>query len=347
MPDTIAGAEESSTIHVLIVSSNIIIIYIIMIFGIDFGTSNTVISINDNGVKIVDIVPTEIYYKNTIIRNFKSKDYEYIYLFISSLKNTVLKKFKNINTVISIPNMFDNNMINNIHSAFINNNINVIKIIKEPVAAITYHNMFNKFNKNIAVFDMGGGTTDITIANIEDDFIDIIKNYGYNDIGGNNFNHNIMKYYNTDFKTAELIKRKINICKNFNININNKQYYIDRKIYEKINNNTINHITKIINTIINYDIIMVGGGCKSYIINNLIKTKYNNNIMTCVSMGCCYYGMNMMNILPNRELVIMDMIPTDISIELDNGNKCIMIEADTIIPISNTKKFMVNNPLTI
>ena len=49
-----------------------------------------------------------------------------------------------------------------------------------------------------------------------------------------------------------------------------------------------------------------------------------------------------MNILHNRELVIMDMIPTDISIELDNGNKCIMIEADTIIPISNTKKFMVN-----
>ena len=36
------------------------------------------------------------------------------------------------------------------------------------------------------------------------------------------------------------------------------------------------------------------------------------------------------------------MIPTDISIELDNGNKCIMIEADTIIPTSNTKKFIVN-----
>ena len=65
-----------------------------MLFGIDFGTSNTVISINDNGVKVLDVIPTQITYNNIIIRNFKNKDIKFINLFILSLKNSILKNIK-------------------------------------------------------------------------------------------------------------------------------------------------------------------------------------------------------------------------------------------------------------
>ena len=62
-----------------------------MLFGIDFGTSNTVISINDNGVKVLEAIPTQITYNNIIIRNFKNKDIK----FLSTFNLNILRFYKN------------------------------------------------------------------------------------------------------------------------------------------------------------------------------------------------------------------------------------------------------------
>ena len=312
-----------------------------MLFGIDFGTYNTVISINDNGVKVLDVIPTQITYNNITIRNFKNKDIKFINLFILSLKNGIFKKYKDISAVISVPNMFSSNYISNIMKAFNDNDIKIIKVIKEPVAAITYYSIYNNI-KNITVFDMGCGTTDISIAEIDDGFIDIIDSYGYNNLGSNNINNNLINYFNTTDYNAEIIKRKINICKDFNISINNIIINIDRQLFEKINNNIICKIKEIKNKI-KGDIILVGGGCKSYFIKDIFKTTYDSNVMTCVSMGCCYYGLNMMNCLPNKNLVIMETTNSDLNVMMDNGNIVTVIDKNTQIPCSVSHKFIVNN----
>ena len=69
-----------------------------MLVVLDFGKSNTVISINDNGVKVLDIIPTKITYNNIIISNFKDKDIKFINLFILSLKNGIFKEYLTLNT---------------------------------------------------------------------------------------------------------------------------------------------------------------------------------------------------------------------------------------------------------
>ena len=91
------------------------------------------------------------------------------------------------------------------------------------------------------------------------------------------------------------------------------------------------------------DIILVGGGCKSYFIKDIFKTTYDSNVMTCVSMGCCYYGLNMMNCLPNKNLVIMETTNSDINVMMDNGNMVTVIDKNTQIPCSVSHKFIVNN----
>ena len=103
--------------------------------------------------------------------------------------------------------MFSSNYISNIIKAFNDNDIKIIKVIKEPVAAITYYSIYNNI-KNITVFDMGCGTTDISIAEIDDGFIDIIDSYGYNNLGSNNINNNLINYFNTTDYNAEIKKKK-------------------------------------------------------------------------------------------------------------------------------------------
>lgn len=75
--------------------------------------------------------------------------------------------------------------------------LNVLRIINEPTAAALAYgiSLENKEAKNIVVYDLGGGTFDITILHVDDDVFEVLSTHGDTYLGGDDIDREIVKYW--------------------------------------------------------------------------------------------------------------------------------------------------------
>jgi heat shock protein 5 len=78
----------------------------------------------------------------------------------------------------------------------------VLRIINEPTAAaIAYGLDKNMDDKNILVYDLGGGTFDVTLLNIDGGVFDVLATSGDTHLGGEDFDQRVMEYFIRSLKT--------------------------------------------------------------------------------------------------------------------------------------------------
>ncbi|XP_062084807.1 heat shock 70 kDa protein BIP1-like isoform X2 [Humulus lupulus] len=82
--------------------------------------------------------------------------------------------------------------------------LNVARIINEPTAAAIAYGLKEKGEKNILVFDLGGGTFDVSILTIDHGVFEVLATSGDTHLGGEDFDHRVMDYF------IKLIKKKHN-----------------------------------------------------------------------------------------------------------------------------------------
>jgi molecular chaperone DnaK len=78
--------------------------------------------------------------------------------------------------------------------------LEVLRIINEPTAAALAYGLDKKENKIIAVYDLGGGTFDVTILEIDDGLFEVKSTNGDTFLGGEDFDMRIVSYLSNEFK---------------------------------------------------------------------------------------------------------------------------------------------------
>ncbi len=81
--------------------------------------------------------------------------------------------------------------------------LEVKRIINEPTAAALAYGMDKEEEQKIMVFDLGGGTFDVSILEIGDGVIEVLATAGNNRLGGDDFDERIMNYMADTFKANE------------------------------------------------------------------------------------------------------------------------------------------------
>ena len=81
--------------------------------------------------------------------------------------------------------------------------LNVKRIINEPTAAALAYGLENSYGQKIMVFDLGGGTFDVSIIEIGNGVIEVLSTSGDNHLGGDDFNEIIAKYIVDEFRRIE------------------------------------------------------------------------------------------------------------------------------------------------
>ena len=81
--------------------------------------------------------------------------------------------------------------------------LDVKRIINEPTAAALSYGLDNENEQRIMVYDLGGGTFDVSIIEIGDGVIEVLSTAGDNRLGGDDFDNVITQYMLDDFKTKE------------------------------------------------------------------------------------------------------------------------------------------------
>jgi molecular chaperone DnaK len=388
-----------------------------ILVGIDFGTTNTVIThfTNNKANILLDgifkIIPSKIAKFNDkiycgnyipvnttdVIHSFKisigdnsflkfnSDDISYshhdiLVIFFKHLTEIIYKNFKDntllIKAVITVPSNFNDNQREIIRSAYQAVGIKVIRIINEPSAAALAYGLSHSSGEleEILVIDTGGGTMDFTILQKLDTFFEVIHSEGLNDLGGNNFTKliadDIIRVNNLKelkinetilWNQSQKIKEKLTYLDNYEITINN---LIDKKInynltktkFENLSNDLIKKVEDTLKNIleshknINW-VILVGGTSRIPILQKTIKEITNKNpwihpnLESVVSEGAgLYSGIIENKYQTNDGVVLMDVLPLSLGIELADGSYSIIIPKNTPLPVKRGQKYTTDSP---
>ena len=127
------------------------------------------------------------------------------------ISSMVLTKMKQIaeaylgkevkNAVITVPAYFNDSQRQATKDAGTIAGLNVMRIINEPTAAAIAYGLDQKGGeKNILIFDLGGGTFDVSLLSIEDGIFEVKATAGDTHLGGEDFDNRMVEYFCQEFK---------------------------------------------------------------------------------------------------------------------------------------------------
>jgi len=127
------------------------------------------------------------------------------------ISSMVLTKMKDIaeaylgkevkNAVVTVPAYFNDSQRQATKDAGSISGLNVLRIINEPTAAAIAYGLDQKGDeKNVLIFDLGGGTFDVSLLTIEEGIFEVKATAGDTHLGGEDFDNRMVDHFLTDFK---------------------------------------------------------------------------------------------------------------------------------------------------
>lgn len=260
--------------------------------------------------------------------------------------------------------------------------LEVERIINEPTAAaLAYGADKTDQDKTIMVFDLGGGTFDVSILELGGGVFKVVATSGDNHLGGDDFDNAIANYIVEEFKKAngidlsqdkmamqrikeesEKAKKELSTTQQTHISMpfisanESGPLHIDmdltRAKFDELTKDLVQRTLKPVQDALKDaeltkndidEIILVGGSTRIPAVQELIKKELGKepnksvNPDECVAMGAAIQG----GVLAGdvEDLVLLDVTPLSLGLEVMGGLYDVVIERNTTIPTTKTKVY--------
>ena len=99
--------------------------------------------------------------------------------------------------VITVPAYFNDSQRQATKDAGVIAGLNVLRVINEPTAAAIAYGLdkTSSNEKNVLIFDLGGGTFDVSILNIDSGVFEVLATHGDTHLGGEDFDNRMVKHF--------------------------------------------------------------------------------------------------------------------------------------------------------
>ena len=262
--------------------------------------------------------------------------------------------------------------------------LNVIRIINEPTAAAIAYGLINEENKapkNVLIFDLGGGTFDVTILHIDGTIFEVKSTCGDMHLGGEDFDNALVEHCIKEFKeetgkdistNQKAIRRLKSECEKIKKNLSTQdevtldldalaegedfQITIARPEFQDMCKSLFDKTLPIVETALKDakldkkqidEIVLVGGSTRIPKIQQIVKEYFNKEPSKkvhpdeAVAIGAAIQGAITNNVdEPGLEkLILLDVTPLSLGLELSSGKMDFLIKKNTTIPCENTQKY--------
>jgi len=280
--------------------------------------------------------------------------------------------------VITVPAYFDDDQRQATKDAGTIAGLEVVRIVNEPTAASLAFGL-DKQDKEfkILVFDLGGGTLDVTIMEFGDGVFEVKSTSGDTQLGGTDMDAIVMKFIFEEFKkqngidlnedatavqrvreAAEKAKIELSTVLETEINLpfisgqKNLQMKLTRAQLEKLVNPIIERCRKPVEQALKDSkltpkdinkIVLVGGPTRMPIVRNFVEKITNKkpeggvDPMECVAMGAAIQA----GVLAGdvKDILLLDVTPLTLGIETLGGIRTPLIQRNTTIPTKKSQIF--------
>ncbi|KAL7229676.1 hypothetical protein ACSBR2_008226 [Camellia fascicularis] len=312
--------------------------------------------------------------KPMIVVSYKGEEKQFAAEEISSM---VLIKMKEIaeaylgttikNAVVTVPAYFNDSQ----RQATKDAGLNVMRIINEPTAAAIAYELDKKAEssgeKNVLIFDLGGGTFDVSLLTIEEGIFEVKAAAGDTHLGGEDFDNRMVNHFVQEFKrkhkkdisgnprslrrlrtACERAKRTLSSTAQTTIEIDSLYDGVDfyttitRSRFEELNMDSFRKCMEPVEKCLRdakmdknsvHDVVLVGGSTRIPKVQQLLQDFFNGKEL-CKSINpdeAVAYGA--------ADLLLLGVTPLSLGLETAGGVITVLIPRNTTIPTKKEQVF--------
>lgn len=286
------------------------------------------------------------------------------------------------NAVVTVPAYFNDAQRAATKDAGTIAGLNVLRVVNEPTAAALAYGLDKtgeQKERQVLVYDLGGGTFDVSILSIENGVFEVQSTAGDTHLGGEDFdnriiNHFVKKYnkdnsvdITKDSKTMSKLKREVEKAKRTlssqkttKIEIesffkgNDFSETLTRAKFEELNNDLFKKTLKPVEQVLKDakmkksdidDIVLVGGSTRIPKVQAMLeeffgkKARKDVNPDEAVAFGAAVQGGVLGGDKATEEIILMDVNPLTLGIETTGGVMTHLIKRGTTIPTKKSQIF--------